>query len=282
LGAALDDYWPLSSQVREGVRWLTELLALPQAAERTLLRARALTAAGGLHAWISDPEAFLRFAEEALAISRELDHPRGVAETLASLGWAQLQIGNLELARDNLTEARKLHIGLGNRRQVADCTNGLGILALLEGRPDRARECHENALAMFQDLHEPYWVGLTEVMVAGVNRAQRNGEATGRRYRAALSAFRQIDNAMGTAWALYGLAELALHRGQPERALRLIAASDALRAGVEMPALATVFLGDVGARARARLDEATAERLYQEGSALGLEEAVAYALKQDT
>jgi len=67
LGAALSVFWRLGSHVREGVRWLDDLLALPGAAGSTPRRARALTAAGELHGWINMPEAYLRFAQEAVA-----------------------------------------------------------------------------------------------------------------------------------------------------------------------------------------------------------------------
>ena len=60
LSAALSDFWRLGSHVREGVRWLADFLALPEAAGSTHLRARALTAAGELHVWIDAPEAYLR------------------------------------------------------------------------------------------------------------------------------------------------------------------------------------------------------------------------------
>ena len=62
LGAALSDFWRLGGHVREGLRWLGDVLTLPGAAGSTLPRARALTAAGGLHVWINAPEVYLGFA----------------------------------------------------------------------------------------------------------------------------------------------------------------------------------------------------------------------------
>lgn len=281
LAAALVDFWRLGSHPREGVRWLGELLALPRAAGNALVRARALTAAANLHGWIAEPEAFLRFAEEAVVIYRDLGDPQGIAEALHNLGWAQLQAGRLEVARVNLEEAREHNIVLGNRFRAASCTNGLGMVAQFEGRLDQARLLFEDALETFKDLRDTYWVALLETMVGGVDRMEGKVEAADRRSRASLSAFRQIDNLMGTSWVIYSFADLALLRGQHERALRLVGASDALRGGVEMPGLATAMMGDVGAAARSFLDENTAEELYEEGRTMPLEDAVAYALQQD-
>jgi hypothetical protein len=50
----------------------------------------------------------------------------------------------------------------------------------------------------------------------------------------------------------------------------------------EMPALVMATMGDVGDAARSYLDGATAESLYQEGLAMGLEDAVAYAMQHET
>ncbi|MDP8928589.1 MAG: AAA family ATPase [Actinomycetota bacterium] len=281
LAATLRDFWRLGSHVREGVRWLRELLALPAAAGRTLLRARALTVAGELHGWIGDPEAYLRYAEEAVAIYRDLGDSRVRPEALAALGWAQLQVGRLEAARASLREAKELYIGQGDRQEVGESNMALGILAFLEGRANQARPLYEDALETFKDLRNTYFVALVEGMLGQVDGTEGKFEAAAQRYRTSLSTYRQIDNLMGTAWVLYSFAHLALLRGQHERALRLVGASDALLEGVgELPALVSATMGDVGAAARSFLDEATAKRVYQEGLAMELEDAVAYAVQQ--
>ncbi|MFN2557884.1 MAG: hypothetical protein ABR592_13650 [Nitriliruptorales bacterium] len=88
-----------------------------------------------------------------------------------------------------------------------------------------------------------------------VARKEGNGEAAERRYRASLSVFRQLDNLMGTEWALYAFADLALLRGQHERALRLVGASDALRERVGEAVLEKAIMGDVAEIARTFLDD---------------------------
>jgi tetratricopeptide (TPR) repeat protein len=283
LGAALGDFWRLGSHVREGVRWLDSLLALPGAAGSTLGRARALHAAGELHAWINMPERYLHFAQEAVAIYRDLGDSRGIAAAVQELGWAELQLGHLEGARNQLEEARRLSIGLEDRQKAGECSNGLGMLALLEDRPEQARPLFEEALETFKDLSNTYWVALMELIVSQVDRKEGKFEAADKRIRSGLSTFQQLDSPMGTMWALYSFADVALHRGEQERALRLVGACDALRERVgDMPTLAMATMGDVGEAARSILNEATAESLYQEGLAMDLDDAVAYALRHET
>jgi predicted ATPase/class 3 adenylate cyclase len=281
LGAALRNFWRLGGHLREGVRWLEDVLALPGAAGTTLLRARALTAAADLSSWIGEADAYLRFAEEAVSTYRDLADPRGIADALAELGVAQMFGARLDAARATLREARELNLGLGNRQKAGECAHALGYVALLEGRTQEAREFFGEALATFEDLRDPYWSAFTERMVGQVDRIEGNLEAAEALYRTSLSASRQNDQLLVTASVLYAHADLALARGQHERALRLAGASDALRDRLgELRSFDADFLGDVRSAARSFVDEATAERLYQDGRAMELDEAVAYGLQK--
>jgi tetratricopeptide (TPR) repeat protein len=247
----------------------------------TLLRARALSAAGELHAWIDDPQAYLRFADEALAIFREGGDVAALPAAIQNLGWAQLQTGHLEAAAANLSEARKLDVELGNLQTAANAMIGLGVLAVIEGRPWEARPLYADALKIFKDLGNTYYVGLVECMFAQCDRNEGDLDAAENRIRLGLSAYQEIENLMGTAWALYALADIALQRAQPERALRLVAVSDVLlkQVGGEIPALMVATTGDVGETARALLDDATAERVYEQGLAMPYDASVKYALQ---
>ena len=263
------------------MQWLEELLELPGAAGNTLLRARALAAGAGLAPWIAATEAHLRLAQEAVAIYRDLGNPHGFPEALGMLGWAQLHVGKLELARANLEEARELHMRQGSRQRAADSSLALGSLALVEGQPERAREHLEDASEAFAELRDPYWIAFTELLLGNVDRLEGNDESAEQRYRASLTTFRQHDLLLMTTSVLYAFADLALLRGQHERALRLAGASDALREpfGEKSP-LEKASIRDVPAAARSLVDEATAERLYQEGQAMAFDDALAYALER--
>jgi predicted ATPase/class 3 adenylate cyclase len=281
LAAVLPDFWRLGSHVREGRRWLYDLLALPPAAGNTLLRARALTAAAGLAGFVDATDEHLRFAEEAAAAYRDLGDPLEATEALEALGWARLQAGRLAAARASLLEAKRRNVDLGNRRKAGQCSMALGTVAVLEGHPDQARPLFEEALATFEDLHDTFWVAFTHLSVGHVDRLKGSDEAAEKRYRLSLSLFRQLDSPMGTTWALYAFADLALYRGEHGRALRLVGASDALRerVGKATPVEMALF-GDVRAAARSYLDEATAEGLHQEGFAMAVEDAVTYAMQK--
>ena len=281
LGAALRDFWRLGSHFREAARWLDEILALPAAAGRTLLRARALTAAADLSSWWArETDSHLAQADEAVAIYRELGDPGGIADALGELGAAQMVAGQSDAARASLEEARELGLRLGERQKASESTMALGLLALLERDIGQARERFENALTTFTDLGDMYWVAFAERLLGGIDRFEGNDEAAEKRYRASLSVAHQHGILIMIASTLYAFADLAVRRGQPERALRLVGASEVIRERVgEALAMEREMVGDVAGAARALLDAATSDRLYQEGRAMEPDDAVAYALK---
>ncbi|HET6771344.1 MAG TPA: adenylate/guanylate cyclase domain-containing protein [Actinomycetota bacterium] len=281
LGGALREFWRLGGHLSEGVRWLNQLLALPGAAGRTFLRARALTAAADLTSWTGQREENLRFAEEAVSIYRDLGDPDGIPDALEELGAAQMFAGQLEAARAALEEARELNIDRRNRQKAGECTFALGMLALLEGRPGQARERFEDALATFNDLRDPYWTAFVGRLIGHVDRMEGKNEDAESRFRASLSSSRQHDLLYVIASGLYAFADLALTRGQHERAIRLAGASDALRERLgEVRSFEKELVGDVREAASSFMDEATAESLYKEGRRMEADDAVAYALQQ--
>ncbi len=118
-----------------------------------------------------------RLADEALAISLEVNDRPGVADALANRGWAALQAGQLEAAGQDLAEGLRLFTELDDAPKAANCRQGLGILAVIQGRWGEAREHHSAALRTFRALQDDYSIGMSEVFVAGVDREQGDLEA---------------------------------------------------------------------------------------------------------
>jgi hypothetical protein len=131
-------------------------------------------------------------------------------------------------------------------------------------------------LKTFEDFGDTYYMGLVECMLAQCDRNEGHLDDAESRVVLGLSAYQEIENVMGIAWALYQLADIALQRAQPERSLRLVAVSDALleQVGGEIPALVVATTGDVGEAARALLDGAVAKHVYEEGLAMSYDAAV--------
>src|SRR5262249_33139489 len=78
-------FWNQRGYWSEGRRWLEAALKLPQAQERTVMRANALLGAAELTYRLEGPVA-ASYADECLSIYRELGDKRGLALLLSPLG----------------------------------------------------------------------------------------------------------------------------------------------------------------------------------------------------
>ena len=279
LAIALREYWRVGSHFREGVRWIDDLLALPAASGRTRLRARALTAAADLSSWMGQTDGYLRRAEDAVAMYREIGDAPGMADALSELGVAQMTAGQFDAARATLVEARDRNTALGDRQKAGECTVALGFEASLSGRPDESRGHLEDALATFMQLGDPFWSAFTERWVGWLDQREGEEASAERRYRSSLAMARTHDIMLVVAMDLYAFGDLALARGQYERALCLVGASQTLRDRIgDAPSLERAAVGDVEAKARAFVDATMADGAYQEGRDMDVDEAVTYAL----
>jgi tetratricopeptide (TPR) repeat protein len=232
---------------------------------------------GGLYGWITDPERMAAVADEALAIYRDLGDEHGLADATEMVGWAHLQLGHLQAAKAALSEAVDRYAALGMPQKAAAAIPGLGIIAQFEGDLVAARRLFQSANQDLWNHNDLFMAAMAEIMIGGVDLLEGNLDAAERRYDAGLSTYLAIDNEMGASWVLYSFADLALRRGQPEDALRLVGASDHLRGGTELPTLVTATLGDIGERARQQFhDDAAAAEAYRVGHKMSVEDAVAY------
>jgi tetratricopeptide (TPR) repeat protein len=183
-----------------------------------------------------DFERALGLWEESLAIERKRDRLVGVSVNLANMGYAELVRGDLERATTLYEESLALGQEAKDQELVAGCLMDLGIAATLRGDPERAEAPLRESLAMH------------------------------------LESGRMIDVAKN----LEGLAETAGALGQYLRAMRLWGTAVALREDIGVPwrPFERLLHEPQLVAARSRLDEVTREKAFEEGKAMGLEEAV--------
>ena len=96
----------------------------------------------------------------------------------------------------------------------------------------------------------------------------------------ALALFKEADNATGIALALRDMAFLAVWEKRPQQALKFAGAAESLRdriGGGPPPGFGGMLEGDPAAEARAQLSQDEAERCWQEGRSMQLEQALALA-----
>jgi serine/threonine-protein kinase PknK len=159
------------------------------------------------------------------------------------MGYTELARDNHERSTELIEEALMLGREIGNKYMVTDCLAILGTAAALRGDSQHAKSLLQESLVFYVEL------GLKA----------------------------------DTAESLEGLAETAGALGEDVRAARLWGAAEGLREtfGISWT-LAERMLHEPRLRAaRTQLGEAAWKAAFAEGEAMGLEEAVEYALSEE-
>jgi predicted ATPase/class 3 adenylate cyclase len=221
---------------------------------------------------------------EALMIWRERDDQHGIARALISLGWVSIRSGDYLLANALLEEALALSRELGDTRSMGFELSGLGEVALRQGDHARATQLLEESLELRRQLGNKWGIGVSLGTLGLVALRARDWDRALSLLSESLEVRREISDKGGCAWCLERLAEIASAQGNSERAVRLLSAAAALRVsiGSVIDPADQVEYQKQRAALRAELGEERFSTIWNEGRALTLEQAAAYALEDQT
>jgi DNA-binding CsgD family transcriptional regulator len=208
-----------------------------------------------------------------------LGEERRTATVLREIGRLSIEVGDWERARAFLEQSLKLERQSGNDHGIAMTRTFLGMLALLTGERSLARSHLEESLRVLQRLG-----GTNEIKKCLFFLGQLSCD--GGDYAAARTRFTEImeGDIRQYRWAvpclLESYARLAAEEGRPARALRLGGAAAML-----YPAIGTTlgpayqdYLKRCWESAWQVLSEEEGAAAFEEGKAMTMEEALAYAL----
>jgi predicted ATPase/class 3 adenylate cyclase len=281
LAGSLWRFWQMRGHLREAGERLEQLLARPGPADPDA-RARATEAAGGVAYWMGDFVLARRWYDECLAIRLELGDERGIAEAKYNLsfahGIAPRPFRDLDRASELLSEAQALFEELGDREGIAKTGWALATLAYETESWELVAELSTNSVALFRQTDNRF--GLAWALhLQGLALAilERSDEAHGA-LEEALGMFLEADDRSALSLLLGDLAILAGSRGDAERAIRLAGAA----AAVEEEVGTGLLHSSAGVSERLQelpnlLPKSEADRLYDAGRAMSIEEALALA-----
>ncbi|HEX5690711.1 MAG TPA: tetratricopeptide repeat protein, partial [Roseiflexaceae bacterium] len=219
--------------------------------------------------------------EASLALCRELDDEWGIAGALNTLGAVAVMQEDVAWATRLLDEGLSRYRSLGDGYSSAWALNHLGHVAQLDGNYERSKQLQLDSLELFRKFSDQHlgtaWAlhGLGECTLAqGDFAAARQWFVTG------LSQFHNLGDHAGASWCMAGLGSAAALDEEPERAVKLLAAAEALRAslGARHAPAARAMRERATAMARATLGDEMFAAAWQAGQALSVEQAIAEAL----
>jgi tetratricopeptide (TPR) repeat protein len=219
--------------------------------------------------------------EESLAIYRDLGDQWGIAFSLNNLGNLALMQGDYERAKVLLEESLSIRRALRDQRGIAFTLYDLGSVALMQGDYERAKVLFEESLAIRRVLFDQQGIAFTLNDLGNVALAQGDYERAEALYEESLAIFQELGSQWGIANALKKFAKLAGVKGQRERAARLLGAAEALREAIGAP----MYLPErpdyeqIVTELRSALGDEAFAVAWEEGRAMTLEQAIAYALE---
>jgi len=183
----------------------------------------------GMVAWHQRDYAAARaLFEESLALKRELGDKWGIATSLNALGVITFEMGDVAAARPLYLESVKLAQELGDKVEIAMALTNLGEVALVQGDYKEARERLAASLVLKRELGNQWGIANSLSILGLVGLGQGDTGVAGSLFAESLSLRRSLDDRRGIAHCLAGLAGVAWAQAQPERAARLLGATEGL------------------------------------------------------
>ena len=195
------------------------------------------------------------------------------------LGLSAYASGDLEAARATAEEIVRIGRGGGSRLDEALGEWLLGMAARSQERHHDARAHLEASRALSTDPRLPHTLGRSLLGLAGLAREDEDLDEAWELAHHSLEVLDDYGDRVGTASALEVIADLAVAGGEPERALRLLAASQRFHTetGIARFSLQADCFERTRNSAQAALDPTDATACWDAGGELSLADAVSYA-----
>ncbi len=250
---------------------------------RPVWEAVGLTGLGAAAVLQGDHDRAREWLSEAQAVLR----PRALEGSLYGmwvrhwLALAAYASGDLETARAMAAEIVRIGRGGGSRLDESVGEWLLGVHAHCQGRDDDARAHLEASRALATDPRLPHTLGRSLLGLAELAGEDDDLDEAWGLAHDSLEVLDDYGDRVGAAAALEMIAELALALGEPERALRVLAASQRFHTdtGIARFPLQVDRFDRARNRGQDALEPTDATACWDAGGELSLADAVAYVLR---
>jgi predicted ATPase/DNA-binding SARP family transcriptional activator len=274
-------FWQSHGHLAEGRQALASAIAATGDVPSEL-RATALNMAGILAGEQGEFDAARVSFEGALEDAHAVGSIRTISRALSNLGNLAFFKGELDKARDLYKESIEYFASNGDIRGEALAKENLGLMALTAGDVPDAVTWLTAALELAREGADDREIAAaSRSLAAAVIELGEAAQATAL-LEESLALARELGESHGMAICFEMFAGLAATGGEVERAAILFGASDAARAsiGAQRQPDQQILYERWLARTLARLDTNTYSTRYEDGRALSLDDACAFALSR--
>jgi tetratricopeptide (TPR) repeat protein len=261
---------------------LEEGLARERETGDSLMTAFALRQLGTLALFEGDVARAQAVLEESLAVSQAVGAHLNVARARVNLGNVAYWQADLERAREWYETGLVLARELEDVEEIARGSMCLGRVITQTGDPAGAMGLLRDGLAGFSSLNNKWGMGMALHALGLAATRQGDLAQAAAWFQQGLAIRHELGERSGLPECLEGLATVAIGQARPDRAARLLAAAQALRAsiGVPLPPVDRPAVEAAVQAARAALGDAAYDAAWSAWQALSLDEVVAEALAE--
>jgi len=289
LAGALWRFWWMRGHLAEGRRWLEGLLGRDGGS--AAVRARALNGAGNLAWGQGDYARATAWYEESIVFWRQVGDAVGIARALGNIGMVLHERDDVGGAQARYEESLALH-----RQQrdldlwsIAATLNNLGRAVHEQGDRARARALFAESLALKREIGDSAGTAATLGNLADVASGDGDYAHAATLYRDSVVLYQELGDPGGIASGCEGIAHMAAQvestAADPLRAVRLLAAANALRTAIDLPlppAEHSHYYGQNLTTLRQALGDRAFEDAWAIGQALSVDHIVAEVLASVT
>jgi predicted ATPase len=280
LGSALWRFWQTRGHLREGLRRLEAILAIPGCADHPAERLRALEAAGGVAYWLGEMEGAAVFYEEALVIARERGDPAEVAQALFNLSFAYIMPRTkMERAHELVDESLSIFRRLGDEAGIMRAQWARGSIQVFQDAWQEAAADFRETLHRARLLRDAYWTAWSLHMLGVAETQLGELDAARTHLEEGMDLLEASGEITGIVLALDDFAKFWAVSGDVPRGLRLTAAARRLQDETEtlLAAFSVEAYGAIVGTLTEHMGPTEIDRYQAEGRSLSVEEALAYA-----
>jgi non-specific serine/threonine protein kinase len=276
-------FWSKRSEFNEGRQWLGRVLAMPDASLFSESYGDVLTQLAHHTLLQSGATEAKPLIEQALTIARVDGNPQILANALMVFGNVLTFQENFDAARSILEESITLFREVQDPWGCAVALMSLGFSAYKRDDQATALELGERALIAFRELGDQYFQSVC-LYETGILRAKQGDWDDGlAELRESLKLSRALGSRYEVANGLRRLADTEQHLGHPARAVQLYCAAKNVYDSIGSWQQGDEYkFAEYLKLCRGSLDESAFEEAVEEGRAMAVEQAIAYALENDS
>jgi len=275
-------FWWMHGHYQEGCSWLFKTLRASKN-KPTQYRGRAFNGAGVLARSLGNYKDARNYLEESLAIYNQLGDRFGAANALNSLGNLAHAQGDYDWAYEYYRHSLEHRKELGDRRGVAISLNNLGNIVHEQKDFSKAYDLYTESRQIFESIGDQRGIGAVLINLGCLYLDQKDGSAADSLFSESLTILQGLEQREDIIECLEGLAGASSLAHDSIRAYRLMDMASGLRALINAPippynrqrhqAIVDSIM--------AQIDNPEMEVIQNEDEAFGLNQAIAYALRQD-